>query len=155
LKNTIRKGAARQKILVNHVMCENVRSMLSRNKSDVIPIEMLTSEQTVKVLEKIKSNSSVLVIHLPQPSHQVQFILAGLRRLVESRGIKISSGSVRDVSSFRELMNKSQYDYYFVGPAARGEIPPEMREDPRILQIHPRLDPASLEAARIRAGVII
>jgi hypothetical protein len=34
-------------------------------------------------------------------------------------------------------------------------VPPELQNDPRILQIHPQLDPASLETARIRAGVII
>jgi hypothetical protein len=57
--------------------------------------------------------------------------------------------------SFRELIKDSQYDYFLVGPAARGEIPPGIRQDARILQINPELDPASLEIARIRAGVIV
>jgi hypothetical protein len=42
-----------------------------------------------------------------------------------------------------------------VGPGVRGEVPPDMRQNPCILQIHPQFEPASLEAARIRAGVII
>jgi GntR family transcriptional regulator len=155
LKKVLGKHPGRVKILVSHLMCDSVRAMLSRNKSDAIPIQLLGSESTTKTIEKIKSNSSVLIIYLPQPAHRVRFILAGLRKMMEPRGIKISSCSVRSVAHFRQLMKKSQYDYYFVGPAARGEVPPELREDPRILQVNPQLDPASLETARIRAGVIV
>jgi hypothetical protein len=74
---------------------------------------------------------------------------------MEPHSIKISSCSARSMPQVRELLQKSEYDYYYVGPAARGEVPPEMRDDPRVLQIDLQLDPASLEAARIRAGVII
>jgi DNA-binding transcriptional regulator YhcF (GntR family) len=155
LKAEIAKRPGRVKIVVNHFMCDDIRSMLQRHKSDVIPVEWLSSEQTIKAIKKIKKNSSVLVIHTAQPSPSVRFILAGLQKLVESRGIKFSSRSVSSMTSFRELLKKSEFDYYFVGPRVRGAVPPEMRDDPRILQSHPILDPASLEAARIRAGVIV
>ncbi len=155
LKAVIARHPGRVKILVNHIMCDKIRAMLPRNKSDAIPIELHSSEPAMRTIEKIKPNSSVLVLYMPQPSHQVQFILAGVKKLMEPRDIRITSCAVRGMSHFRELLSRSEYDYYFVGPAARGEVPPEMRNDPRILQIHPQLDPASLETARIRAGVII
>ena len=155
LKAMVGKGSARKKILVGHMMCDSVRAKLSGNKSDVIPIEVRSSEQTVRIFERIASNSSVLVLHLPQPLHQIEFILAGMRKMVESRGVKIYSCPVRGMSGFRKAASSSKYDYYVVGPGVRGEVPPEMRQNPRILQIHPQFDTASLEAARIRAGVII
>jgi GntR family transcriptional regulator len=155
LKSAIRNHSGRVKIVVNHFMCDSVRAMLPRKSSDIIPVEWHSLEQTLRVVKKIRSNSSVLVIHLAQPSYSVRFILAGLRKLVGSRGIKFTSCSVRSMATVRKLLKKSKYDYYFVGPRARGEVPPEMRKDPRILQIHPQLDPVTLEAARIRAGVII
>ena len=155
LKSVITRHRGRVKILVNHIMCDSVRAMLPRNKSDAIPIELHSSEPAMKTIERIRPNSSVLVLYAPQPNHQVKFILAGVNRLMEPRNIRLSSCAIRSVSQFRELLDKSEYDYYFVGPAARGEVPPEVRDDPRILLIHPQLDPASLETARIRAGVII
>jgi GntR family transcriptional regulator len=155
LKAAITRHPGRVKILASHLRCDSVRAMLPRNKSDAIPIEIHESEPAIKIVEKIKPNSSVLILYMPQPSHQVQFILSGLRRLMEPRGIRISSCSVRSRSHVRELLSKSEYDYYFIGPAARGEVPPELRNDPRILLTHSQLDPASLETARIRAGVII
>jgi GntR family transcriptional regulator len=155
LKTVITKQRGRVKILVNHLMYDNVRTMLPRIKSDAIPIELHSSEPASKTIEKIKPNSSVMVLYAPQPSHRVKFILAGVEKLMEPRDIKISSCAIRSMSHFRELLSKSEYDYYFVGPAARGDVPPEVRDDPRILQVHPQLDAASLETARIRAGVII
>jgi hypothetical protein len=78
-----------------------------------------------------------------------------LKKLINSPGVKISSASIRDVQSFSELLKTFQHDYYLVGPGVRGEVPHEMRQNPRILQIVPQLDPTSLETARIKAGVVI
>jgi GntR family transcriptional regulator len=155
LKQAIAQHPGRVKILANHIMYDNIRAMLRRNKSDAIPLEIHSSKPAMQIVKKIKRNSSVLVLYMPQPSHRVHFILAGVKRLMEPRGIKVSSCSVRSMSHVRQLLSKSEYDYYYVGPAARGEVPPEMRKDPRVLLINPRLDAASLETARIRAGVII
>jgi GntR family transcriptional regulator len=154
LKAAVAKRATRWKILVNHLICDDARAMLSRNKSDVIPVE-LRSYQTGELFEKIKANSSVMVVHRPQPSHSLQFILAPLHKELEPRGVHLSSREIRDMDHFRKLLRDTQFDYYLVGPAARTEVPPETRADPRILQMLTQLDPASLELARIRAGVIL
>jgi GntR family transcriptional regulator len=155
LKAALKKRSGRVKILVSHMLCENVRALLPKNKSDVLSIEIHDSRQTMETVEKIKSNSSVLVLHKLQAQQTVQFVLASLGELMGPRGIKIASCGVRNRTHFKELLRESRYDYFFVGPAARGDVPPELRKDPRILQIHPQLDPASLEVARINAGVII
>jgi GntR family transcriptional regulator len=155
LKPAAGKGAPRHKILVNHIMYDSVTSILPRKKSDIISVEWSSTEQTEKVMQGVKPNSSVLVIHHAQPHHNLQFILARIRKQWESQGITIASASVRSMSGFRKLLNKSQYDYYLVGPRARGDVPRDLRQDPRVLQLVPQLDPASLEIARIRAGVII
>jgi DNA-binding transcriptional regulator YhcF (GntR family) len=155
LKSLLRKHSGRIKIVVNHLTCDYVRSMLPKNKSDVIPIELNTAEQGARLVEKMKPNSSVLVLHMPQPAPKLQFILGGLQKMLEARGIKMSAQAIRSMEQFRKLVRASHYDYYFVGPAVRGDVPPEMKNDPRILQINPQLELASLESARIRAGVII
>jgi GntR family transcriptional regulator len=155
LQNSVGKGFSRRKILVSHLACDQVRNLLPKNKSDVIPIEIYDSDQTIKAFKKLKKNATMLAIHVPQPAHRIEFILAGLKKLAEPRGIQISSASIRDTAGLRELLKNEQHDYYLIGPAVRGYIPPEMKKNPRILSFTPLLDPASLEAARIKAGVII
>jgi hypothetical protein len=155
LKAAIAKSASPQRILVNHVMCELVRSLLPGKRSAVIPVEVRASEQTIRLLSEIQPDSSVLLVHLPQPSHRVCYMIAQLQKLIKSPGVKISSTSIREVSSFSDLLHRLRYDYYLVGPGVRGKIPHDLRQNPHILQIVPQLDPTSLEAARIRAGVVI
>jgi DNA-binding transcriptional regulator YhcF (GntR family) len=155
LKQAVVRYPGRAKILVNRMMCDGIRDILRKNRSDVIPLETLSAKPAIQIVKKIKRNSSVMVLYMPQPSHQVRFILAGVKKLMEPRGIRVSSCPVRSMSQVRELLRKGEYDYYYVGPAARGEVPPEMRKDPRVLLINPQLDAASLETARVRAGVVI
>jgi GntR family transcriptional regulator len=155
LKTSVAKDNSAQRILVNHVLYEYVRLQLPGKKSAIIPVEERASEQTIKLLAEIKPNSSVLLIHRRQPSHRLHYMIEQLKNLVKSPGVKISSTSFLDVPSFRELLNSLQHDYYLVGPGVRGEVPHDMRQHPRILQINPQLDPTSLETARIKAGVVI
>jgi DNA-binding transcriptional regulator YhcF (GntR family) len=155
LKDGSRKITARQKILANQFMYEDIAALFPRKKSSVIAIDVRSSEQTVKILKRIKANSSVLYIHLPHPPYRIRFIISHLEKQLESRGVKVFSAPVHDMAGFRKLLKNSKYDYYLVGPAVRGEVPPEMRKNPCVLQINPQLDPASLEAARIRAGVVV
>ncbi len=155
LKTAMGRGSRAKRILVNHLMCDVVRSLIPDKKSAVIPIEMHYSQQTIKQLNQIAANSSVLLILLPQSSQRVQFMISQLQKLMRSPGIQISSASIEDVASFKELLNQRQYDYFLVGPGVRGEVPQELRQNPRIVMLNVQIDLASLEAARIRTGVVI
>ncbi len=154
-KASIAKHAVRQKILASHIMSEPVRWLFHKRKPTIIPIEIRYSDQTIRRLQQIEADSSVLLVLLPQPSHRAGFFIAQVRKLLKSPATKIDQASVSNQSDFRALIKKSPHDYYLVGPGARGEVPRDMRQNPRIVQLNPQLDPASLEAARIRAGVVI
>jgi DNA-binding transcriptional regulator YhcF (GntR family) len=155
LKAAISKGTLTPKILVNHVLYEYARSLVSRKKSTVISIEARVSERTIKLLAEIKPDSSVLLIHQPQPEHRLHYMIEQMRELVKTPGVKILSTSIRKIPNFSRLLSSTKYDYYLIGPGVRGEVPHEQRQNPRVLQIDPQLDPQSLESARIHAGVVI
>jgi GntR family transcriptional regulator len=155
LKAAIGKGTPRQKILVSHVMYEPVRALFPRRKPPIIPIEVRYSDQTLKRLQQIEPDASVLLVLLPQPSNRARFFVSQVQQLLKSPETKINIAFITDKSDFRNLLNKSSNDHYLVGPGARGEIPHDMRQNPRIVQLNPQLDSASLESARIRAGVVI
>ena len=155
IKTLAGRNPNKQRILANHILCDYVRSLLPRKKSAVIPIEVHYSTQTIRKLAHISPDSSILHITLPQPSHRIQYMVLQMRKLLKSPGIKITTVSIDEDTDFKKLLNRAGYDYFVVGPGVRGEIPRKMRQDPRIILLDPELDPVSLEAARIRAGVII
>jgi GntR family transcriptional regulator len=155
LKAAIGKGLSRQKILVSHLMCEPVRALFHGKKPTIIPIEVRYSEKTVRRLQQIGSDDSVLLVLLPQPSNRARFFVSQVKQLIKSPGIKVNVAFVRDKTDFRNLLKVSPNDHYIIGPGACGEIPHDLRQDPHIVQLNPQPDPASLEIARIRAGVVI
>jgi DNA-binding transcriptional regulator YhcF (GntR family) len=144
-----------QRVLVNHVMYESVRLLLPGRKSSVIPVEIRYSTKTIQKLEAIKPNSFVQVVLWPQPSHRSRFIIDQTRKLVKSPDVRISSVFIDEKTDFKKLLSNREYDYYIIGPGVRGHVPQDMRKNPRIVILEPKLDPASLEVARIKAGVVI
>jgi GntR family transcriptional regulator len=155
LKTAIAQGSVRQKILTSHIMYEPVRALFQKRKPPIIPIKVRYSEQTLKRLQKIQPDASVLVVLLPQPANRAEFLVSQVRNALKSPKTQISWAPVSNQSDFKALMKNSPHDYYVVGPGAIGEIPRPLREEPRIIQLTAHLDPSSLESARIRAGVVI
>jgi DNA-binding transcriptional regulator YhcF (GntR family) len=155
LKGATRKGFPPRKILANHLRRDYIRSLISSKKIDVIPIEVVYTEQTTKDLAKIEANSSVLRI-LAQPYvKNARFIIAQLQKWVKASGVKISWISIRDLSDIKQVLKGSRYDRVIMDPGILSGVPDKLLRNPRILLIRLQLNPASLEAARIRAGVII
>jgi len=155
LKDAQRKGSVPRKILANHLRRDYVRSMISSRKIDVIPIEVVYTEQTIKELAKFKANSSVLRVLAPPYVKNARFIVAQLQNWVRAPGVKISCISVRRLSDTKQLLNGSQYDCVILDPGILSVVSDKLLRNSRIMLVRLQLNPASLEAARIRAGVII
>ena len=155
LKAALRKRTAPRKILATHLRRDYIRSIISDRKIDVIPIEVVYSEQTIKQLAKIKANSSVLRI-LAQPYvKNARFITAQLKKWINAPGVKISWAAIRDISEMDSLFKNSQYDCIIVDPGIVSALPDKFMRNPRTMLVRLEFSPASLEAARILAGVII
>lgn len=156
LKAEIRKGKAPQKLLVNHVMCDAVRSLIPDGASvSIIPVEISYSPQAVDKLSRIAANSRLLYIILPQDSSRVRFMISQMQKLIQAPGIQISSLSIDKIPSFEKLLRRAEYDHFLVGPGVIGDIPPKLRSDPRVILLEAQISAASLEAARIRTGVVV
>ena len=155
LKNDASDNSKLRKVLVSYFFHDRVKSLFPGKKIEVIPITTRGSEQTARALARIKPNSSVLLILPPEVYPHASFIVAQLPKLITSRGIEISHISANTISNFEEFLNNSRYDIFLISPGAHEKVLHKLRTNPRILLMRMELDPASVEAARIRAGVVI
>jgi GntR family transcriptional regulator len=154
LKSGFDHNTQPQKILVNHLIRDRIGSSPRLKKSDIIPIEIHYSKQTIRELGETEANAFLLLL---LPSHAVQaadFIVAQLHKWIRARGVRISWTPVDDVADFGQLLHDSHYDRILVTPGARDKVPVELRQSSSILLLQMELDPESLENARIRCGVI-
>jgi DNA-binding transcriptional regulator YhcF (GntR family) len=155
LKDARHKGLMPRKILANHLRRDYIRSIISSKMIDVIPIEVVYTEQTIEDMAKIKANSSVLRI-LAQPfDKNARFIIAQLQNWVSAPGVKISWISARSISNIEQLLKSSQYDRIIMDHGIWNAVPDKLLRNPRILLVRRQFSPSSLEAARIRARIII
>jgi hypothetical protein len=129
--------------------------MIPGKKIDVVPIEVAYTEQTIRNLSKIKANSSVLRV-LAQPYVKyARFIIDQLQKWVTAPGVEFSWVSVSELSDIEQLLNSSQYDRVIMDPGILSGVADKLLRHPKLLLVRLQLSPASLEAARIRSGVII
>lgn len=153
-KQSLSHGSKLKKVLVNHLYADIVRRVSRGKKVDIIPIEIYYTEQTIRALEKIKASAILLLL----PDHALpsaRFIVEQLHKWMKSKNTVISWKGVNEVADFKALLNDSQYDRILVSPGARNKVPGVHQRSSRILLLQMDLDPAGLETARIRAGVII
>jgi DNA-binding transcriptional regulator YhcF (GntR family) len=149
------EGCKIRRILVNHILRDYIRSQVRNKKIDVIPIEIHYTEKTIKNLSRMKANSSVLLVLTQNAVRNSRFIIEGIQKWTKSPGVRISVFSLGDIASFQNLVNSSRYDFVIVGASAESEVPEALKRNPKVLVLKAQLDTASLEAARIRAGVLI
>ena len=153
-KHALTHGSKLQKVLVNHLYADSVRRASRGREIDIISIEICYTEQTIKALEKIKAGSILLLL----PNHAVpsaRFIVEQLRKWMKCKDANISWMAVNNVEDFKRLLNDTHYDRILVSPGARNKVPGEHQQSSRYLLLQMELDPAGLETARIRAGVIM
>ena len=155
LKAALKSGTESRAVLVNHLICDTIRSARRGKKMDIIPIEIHYTKQTIRELGKTRANSVMLLVIPVHAAQVADFIVERLHKWIKSRGTKISWITVDEVADFEQLLKNSQYDRILVTPGARCKVPVELRLSSRILLLQMELDPGSLEHARIRCGVII
>jgi GntR family transcriptional regulator len=153
-KIALNRSSKLRKVLVNHLIADSIRRIPRGRKTDIIPIEICYTEQTIKAMEKIRASSILVLL----PNHAIssaRFIVEQLHKWMKCKDANISWMSVDEVADFRRLLNDSQYDRILVSPGARSKVPVELHHSSRILLLQMELDPEDLEIARIRAGVIV
>jgi GntR family transcriptional regulator len=153
-KRALAHGSGIRKVLVNHLTFDSVRRARWGSEIDVIPIEIVYTAQTIRVLSKIRA--STLLVLLPRPAlASARFIVEQLRKWMKGKERRIAWMDVHKVTDFPSLLKGACYDRVLVSPGALNQVPVALRRSPRLVPLQMELDPEALEIARIRAGVIV
>jgi DNA-binding transcriptional regulator YhcF (GntR family) len=153
LKSAVRKETQLRKVITSHLMRDSVQSLLPGRVIEVIAVEVRYSDEMIRDLDRIKPHSSVLRIIPPQFLPYAEFIRSQMQKWIKATGVEISLLSVAD-RSFPKLLKGSNYDRIIVDPSLLVEMPREVQKNRHILIVRLQLDRRSLEAVRVRAGVI-
>ncbi len=153
LQDAVRNGSRLRKILAHRLRIEQIRSLVRNPRIDVIPIGTRLSDETLRAYKRFAPTASVVLFLHPQEYSSRQFILEQSGGWIRSRDL--SAALWKGAANFKQYLKDGGHDHIVVDQHMWSELPPEMRGGQRIVVGRIQLDLPSVEAARIRAGVII
>ncbi len=153
LKRALDKGSGIRKILAHQLRVDQVRALAGKHQLEVIPIGTRLSDDTLRAYRRLAPRASVVLFMHPQEYHSQHFILEQSREWIRSRAL--SAAQWKGWAHFKRFLRDNPCDHVAVDQHMWSELPPDVRRDRRLVLAQIQLDLPSVEAARVRAGVMI
>jgi hypothetical protein len=127
--------------------------LAGRHKIEVIPIGTRLADETLRAYRRFALTASVVLFMHPPEYRSQRFILEQSREWIRARAL--SAALWKGAAHFQRFLNESSCDHIAVDQHMWSELPAEVRRDRRLVLARVQLDLPSVEAARVRAGVMI
>jgi len=144
-----------RKILTNYLRLDQVRKIVKRCSIDVIPLSLVFSPSMVVELQRLPSKASVVLIVDDRDYPSLSLMLENYRKILVDPSIKLSATPISYIRSLPQFVKSRKYDKIIFSNRLWDQVPDKLKKQP--LVTHPKMDIdlASLESARIQAGMII
>jgi GntR family transcriptional regulator len=142
------------KILTNYIRYDQVRRIV-RNCSEVIPLGLAFSSHTIKEFARLPEHAKVVLVLDKEDYPALRFLLELYRKILINETSEITAVAFQSIKNLPKFVHSDSYTKMIFSNRIWDEIPEELKNSPRVTRPHMEVDLASLESARIQAGVII
>lgn len=143
-----------RKILTNYIRFDQVRRIV-KDGSEVIPLGLAFSAQTIKEFARLPGNANVVLVLDKQDYPSLRLLLELYRKILIKPTSTISALPFQSIGNLREFVRSNEYQKIIFSNRIWIGIPEDLKKNPKVTRPHMEVDLASLESARIQAGVII
>jgi DNA-binding transcriptional regulator YhcF (GntR family) len=145
------------KVLTNYIRYDEVRAMVKKKGIEVIPVGFTVSEETLFQFSRLSKNSSVVFIFDDQDYPALQLIVEPYKQLLSQPSVqlKFTAIPISKVKGLQSLVRSRRYALVVVSNRIWETLDPAIRKLPGITRPQLRIDLASLEEVRIKAGIIV
>lgn len=144
-----------RKAVASYLRVDQVRKALRKTSIEVIPIGLRVKESTLDEFAKFPADISILLImdDHDYPAHP--FVVDLYRKELWLASADITAIPLSKAGDPLKLLKSSKYDRFIFATRIWETLPERLKRHPRVT--HPQLDIdlASVESARISAGVIV
>ena len=144
-----------RKILTNYIRYDEVRSVVKNRKIQVLPLGLAFSESMISEFSKLPRNSSIVLILDDRDHPWLQLIAEPYKRLLSDPSVKFTTKPMSKVKDLARMVRSREYAKVLVSNRLWEQLPESIRHMPGITRPQLEIDLASLEDARIKAGVIL
>lgn len=144
-----------QKILTNYIRLDQVRKVVKGCAVDVIPLSLVFSPSMAVELKRLPLNASLVLVLDDRDYPAMSLMLENYRKILVEPTVKLSATSMSRIRNLTQFVKAKKYDKIIFSNRIWDQVPDRLKKKPRVT--HPRMDIdlASLESARIQAGMIV
>jgi DNA-binding transcriptional regulator YhcF (GntR family) len=142
-------------ILTNYIRLDEVRRIVKGSKINVIPLSLAFAESMRAEFHRLPSNASVVLVLDDRDYPALSSILENYRKILVGSSAKLSAIPRSRVRNFESFVKKSNFDKIIFSNRIWEEVSDKLKKNPRVTRPRLEIDLASLESARIEAGVVI
>jgi GntR family transcriptional regulator len=142
-------------ILTNYYRLDQVRKMVTRRGTEVIPLGLSFAPSMLEDFRRLPPKAAVVLVLADEDYPSLSLILAGYRKILVSDTVNLRAVPFSGLGSFRKLLAQKKYNKIIISNRIWSQIPAPLRRDPRVTRPLMDIDLASLECVRIKAGFIV
>lgn len=144
-----------RKILTNYFRFDEVRRLVRTTSIDVIPLGLNFQEKMVKQFRRLPVGASLILVLDDRDYPSLRLIIELYRKMLLDRSATIESIPRSEIKNLAKFVSSSKYQEIIFSNRLWEKLPEDLRKHPKVSYPHMEVDLASLESARVRAGVIL
>ncbi len=144
-----------RKILTNYLRFDQVQEIVKHMSIEVIPLGLTFEPETVREFRAFRPGTSVLLVLDDRDFPSLSLILELYRRILLEPKVNISSIPAGRILDLKKFVKTTKYHKLIFSNRVWDDVPDVLRKHPKVTHPKMSVDLASLESARIRAGVIV
>lgn len=144
-----------KKILTSYLRLDDVQRITKNREIEVIPLGFVFHERTISEFSNLPDKSSVALVLDENDFPSRHFVDAYGKALMGRTVKEIVPVPFSKVRNLDALVGSTKYQKVIVSNRLWHDLPESLKKHPHVTHIVMEVDLASLENARIRAGVII
>ena len=144
-----------RRILTNYIRRDQVRRIVKGLKIDVIPLSLVFTQAMLEEFRRLPPKASVIMALDDRDYPSLSLILENYRKTLVGPSVQLTAIPLSRIRNLEQFVKSKKYDKIIFSNRLWNQVPEALRKYKRVT--HPRMDIdlASLESARIQAGVII
>ena len=143
------------KVLTNYIRYDEVRAIVKNRRIEVIPLGLVFTEEAIADFSRLPRNSSVCFIFDNLDYPWLQLIVEPYKQLLTRPSVQFTAQPFSKVKNIARFVQSGRYTRVVVSNRLWENLPESVRKLRGITRPQLHIDPASLEDARIKAGVIV
>ena len=139
-------------ILTNYLRLDQVRRIVNRIRVNVVPLSLVSTQEQFRCLP---ANSSLVLVVDDRDYPSLTLILESYRQILLDPSVKLTAMPRRRVKDLERFAKSSKFKKAIFSNRVWDDVPKRLKRHPRVTRPLMDIHLASLESARIQAGVII